>query len=349
MSAGETKSSSQESFMDNASTIAQSVKRDTDGTRNIVVPPYLIAGFSGDRSGSMCHIELASGKGLYKWLEETVGNAYQHGQNGRIFVTTFDDKTEKIIEGELIKDVKAKVDDGTYDSQFCCTAMKARGSTKLYDTAMEDLDRIVEARDNLFDSLPANIKNLNPDIAMIWACCTDGFDNKSVHTRKEFREKVLWARNKGVKCFFLAANQDAQVVGAEYGFNPDTSLTFGADVERTECALRSVTQVMREVSCGNSDSVFTQLMRETSAPPTFTPSTSPNTYGMQYMQGIPQLSRGRIQRQVAWPPTVPAIPMSNSPPVSPSNNDANGASGAAMVAMAGANITPTFVAEIGRS
>ena len=50
-------------------------------------------------------------------------------------------RPKRLLKASLLN-VKAKVDDGTYDSQFCCTAMKARGSTKLYDTTMEDLDRI---------------------------------------------------------------------------------------------------------------------------------------------------------------------------------------------------------------
>lgn len=259
--------SSSDTTANSSTGIAMGVKRGDSTERNEVVPQFLIAGFTGDRSGSMHGIDEASAKGLYKWLEDTTENAVKNGQTGKIFVTTFDNKSEKVIEGEAIKDVHKKISNNVIDLHFCETAMEARGTTKLFDTGISDLDNIVIARNSLFDNLPPSLKRINPKIAMIWACCTDGFDNTSTHTRQEFREKVLWARSKGVKCFFLAANQDAQAVGQEYGFNPDTSLTFGADVERVECAMRSVTQCMREASNGSTNYVFTQLMRTSSAPP----------------------------------------------------------------------------------
>mgnify|MGYP001593976033 CR=1 FL=1 len=263
------------------STIATGVKR-TDSTRNEVIPPYLIAAFTGDRSGSMEGIDEASAKGLFNWLKETTQSAVDNAQTGKIFVTTFDDETEKIIEDESISDIHNKIKNNNIDDDFCFQAMKARGTTKLYDTAITDLENIVIARDTLYESLPSRIRSLNPEIAMIWACCTDGFDNKSTHTRKEFREKVLWAREKGVKCFFLAANQEAQVVGRDYGFDPNTSLTFGADVEHVEFAMRSVTQCMRQVSQGNNNYVFSQMMREQSVPSTITPFNSPHNYSPIY-------------------------------------------------------------------
>ena len=37
-----------------------------------------------------------------------------------------------------------------------------------------------------------------------------------------------------MKCFFLAANQDAVMTGSRYGFSPDYSLTFGANYQQTQ-------------------------------------------------------------------------------------------------------------------
>ena len=70
-------------------------KRTDSNIRNQVVPPYLIAGFTGDRSGSMTGIDRASSKGLYKWLEETTEHSINNSQKGKIFVTTFDSDSEK--------------------------------------------------------------------------------------------------------------------------------------------------------------------------------------------------------------------------------------------------------------
>ena len=45
----------------------------------------------------------------------------------------------------------------------------------------------------------------------------------------------------------------------------------------------SVTQCMREASCGNDNYVFTQMMRQQSGPASFTPSNSPNTFNPAMM------------------------------------------------------------------
>ena len=318
MSTGETK----------VQNIAQGVKR-LNNKRSTVVPPYIIAGFTGDRSGSMEGIDKAAAEGLFNWLKDTTDNAVANSQNGKIFVTTFDDQPEKMIEGETVASIHKKISENKIDNKFCYNYMNARGTTRLYDTAIEDLDRIVEARDSLFESLSPEIKNLNPDIAMVWACCTDGFDNKSKHTRKDMRNKILWAREKGVKCFFLAANQEAQVIGREYGFDPETSLTFGADEEHVEIAMRSVTQCMREVSSGNDNYVFSQMMRQSSAPSTFTPSSSPN---------VPSFISSMLRQ-----PAVTHSPSMTNGSTIPFNS-------AASAATADANtITPSFIGQIGRS
>ena len=149
--------------------IARGVKRGDSTERSQVVPPFLIAGFTGDRSGSMSSIDLASAKGLYNWLKETTENSVDNGQTGKIFVTTFDNQPEKVIEGETITDVHKKIVNNEIDLDFCHGAMKARGSTKLYDTAITDLENIVMARDNLYENLPPAVKKINPNIAMIWA------------------------------------------------------------------------------------------------------------------------------------------------------------------------------------
>lgn len=241
------------------------------GSRDFSVPKWVIAGFTGDRSGSMETIDKTCGTGLFDWLSDIVDSANLHSQEGTIFVTTFDDESEKVVEGESLKDVYNKIINKEITNETCQEWMCARGLTKLYDTAIADLNNIIAARDAIYDSLPREVQALEPEISMVWACCTDGHDNKSVSTRKDFREKVLWARSKGVKCFFLGANQDAVDVGNQYGFDVEKSMTYGADEQHMACAMRSVTQVMRQASLGQ-DSVFTQMMREVSGPPSYNQS-----------------------------------------------------------------------------
>lgn len=230
--------------------------------------PFIFAGFTGDRSGSMQGIYNESAQGLYEWATELIESANQNNQQGRMFITCFDNKSEKRLDN-----VDFNKTNLTFEN--CKEWMKPRGSTRLYDTAIEDLENIVQKAEEFKKNLPRNIRDLNPEISIVWACCTDGFDNSSMKTSKDLKNKVLWAREKGVKCFFLAANQDAVTTGESYGFSPDQSLTYTASAQYAEMAFRNVSTNMRQASCGESYT-FTQLQRDSSLrtppPPQNTPT-----------------------------------------------------------------------------
>jgi hypothetical protein len=101
---------------------------------------------------------------------------------------------------------------------------------------------------------------------MTWVCCTDGFDNSSTFSKEDFCKSVTRAREYGVKCLFIATNQDAVISGQEYGFNPEESLTFSANKNNAESAFNSMSQTIRSVSSG-SQATFTPAMRTASIDP----------------------------------------------------------------------------------
>lgn len=237
-----------------------------NGGRDVATPLYVIASWTGDRSGSMTNISRTSGIGLYDWLKDITASATEHNQEGKIFVTTFSDESTSNVAGTPIKQVQQEIIENKITQDTCISWMEADGMTKLYDTAIAELKNIVEERDRMYDALPRQVKLLDPEISMVWACCTDGFDNKSTATITEFKQTVLWARSKGVKCFFLAANQDAEAVGQSYGFERDMSMTYTPDDYTAGYALRSVTQVMRQATTGSEDFHFTEVMRTQSCP-----------------------------------------------------------------------------------
>ena len=245
--------------------------------RQITVAPYVFAAFTGDRSGSMQGIYRESATGLYEWATDLIESANENNQQGRMFITCFDNKADKRLDNVDFKNVQIT-------QEKCMGWMKPRGSTRLYDTAIEDLDNIIEKVEEFKNNLPRAVKMLNPDVSIVWACCTDGYDNSSVNTGEDLKKKVLWAREKGVKCFFLAANQDAVTTGQSYGFSADTSMTYTADAEHSAMAFRSVSTNMKQASRGESFT-FTHCQRQSSlqsnqsqpnTPPS-APSTGPST------------------------------------------------------------------------
>lgn len=226
----------------------------------------VFAGFTGDRSGSMSSMGDSPGEGLYTWIKGQVEGAAENSQTGKLFVSTFDDKNEIRINNKSFDEIKV---DDDFKTQ-CLGWMNPRGCTQLYDSAIGDLTRLMRAKEEFEANMAPMLRELDPKIVMIWACLTDGFDNSSMATVAQFREKVEEAKDAGVKCFFLAANQDAISTGAQYGFDAACSLTIGADRQTSGNALRCLSQVTQQVASGGDQfQGFTSMMRQSSAPASF--------------------------------------------------------------------------------
>lgn len=235
------------------------------------IPNVVIAGFTGDRSGSMSSMGDAPTQGLHSWIVDQKKSVDENSQIGKMFVSTFDSVHAIRIDGENISDVNVTLEQ-------CRDWMEPRSMTKLYDSAIADLDRLIQAKIDYERNMPRSLRILDPKIVIVWACMTDGADNESKATVEDFKNKVKEARNvHDAKCFFLGANQDAVMTGAQFGFSQDCSLTFGASGPAVASALRSVTQVMREASQGSQQIGFTPVMRQSSAPPPSIPLQSPSS------------------------------------------------------------------------
>ena len=233
-------------------------------------PNIVIAGFTGDRSGSMCSMKNAPSDGLFAWINDQKKSVKDNSQVGKLFVSTFDDEHDVRIDGQNIADTNVTLEQ-------CREWMEPRSMTKLYDSAIDDLNRLIQAKTEYEQNMPRILKALDPKIVTVWACMTDGDDNLSTYTMVDFKNKVKEAQDEhDIKCFFLGANQDAIMTGRQYGFQENCSLTFGSSERCAGNAMRSVTQVMRQASSGSQEVGFSESMRVSSAPP------APQTARPQY-------------------------------------------------------------------
>ena len=222
---------------------------------NNPVPQWFFASFTGDRSGSMRELRGASATGLYDWIKTMKETASQNNQEAYLSVTTFDNVTKKIFNNTNSKDITFTIDDAN-------RVMNPRGTTKLYDTAISDIKNLIKNVNTFREKLHPMVKKLNPEISMTWVCCTDGMDNESKrYDADDLKRYVNYAKKLGIKCFFIAANQDAVTTGQQYGFDGDASLTFSSNRRNAAAAFRSVSYNMRRVSQGSSNTQFTQTMR----------------------------------------------------------------------------------------
>ena len=241
----------------------------------------VFAGFTGDRSGSMASMGNSPADGLYNWIKDQSDQASENSQTVKLFVSTFDTENIVCFDNKSIDDIK--VDDEL--KRNCELWMAPRGMTKLYDSAIADLTRLMRAKEEFEANMAPMLREIDPKIVMVWACLTDGFDNSSMSTVAMFRQKVEEAKAAGVKCFFLAANQDAITTGQQYGFDASCSMTIGADRQTSANAMRCLSQVTQQVSQGVDDfQGFTSMMRQRSAPP---PPTSFSTQATNFAPPIP--------------------------------------------------------------
>lgn len=207
-----------------------------------------------DHSGSMDDMFLTAPGGVHEIIVEQLNSAKKNGQIGRMFVSVFDDEHDMIINNEDFNNVCVSINDVK-------KWMKPRGCTRLYDSAIRDIDNLLYSIEEYKSSLAPEVLQLSPDIVAVWVCCTDGFDNMSDASVADFAEKVKEARNAGVKCMFIAANQDAVLSGQKFGFDKDASLTFGADNICAPQAFKCLSQNLRRATSTGTNVKFTQAQR----------------------------------------------------------------------------------------
>ena len=78
-------------------------------------------------------------------------------------------------------------------------------------------------------------------MSAVYCLVTDGFDNKSVRSHEELKNKIKEANEEGITCMYLGANQDAITTGGSFGFNMENCLNIDASGDGTEQGFRSAT------------------------------------------------------------------------------------------------------------
>lgn len=151
-----------------------------------------------------------------------------------------------------------------YSTEQLKVILKPNGSTRLIDTAYEELlDMQAKIQNN---------KDKYEKIIGVFALQTDGHDNQSnQYTSADLKEKIKDIEDMGIVCIFLASNQDAISSGANFGFQKQNSL--GLSATSSTDAYRSLSQATTRYANVNADPFenqyngFTELERESSLGP----------------------------------------------------------------------------------
>jgi len=221
--------------------------------------------FCGDRSGSMRQMGASPQKGTRNFLTKHRDLAKELKSKGDcnyiLELTTFDD----VSETSVFEDASKISDIDLSESE---RAMRPRGQTRLYDTAIECVERQQKRVDAFIGSLPSEscdlVRSNGDATVVIFALMTDGQDNASIVNVDKMNEAVREHRDSyGATCLFLAANQDAITTGQRFGFSGDTCLQMGNTYRTTMAAISSATQSTSRCVSGYSPA-FTFLERQVS-------------------------------------------------------------------------------------
>ena len=227
------------------------------GGRPEPAAPYVDAAAVLDRSGSMLDLLPGARAGVKIWLEKQ-----KQTKNCYVEVVTFDTVVEKPYVGYASMMMRRDMDN-------CLSALKARGMTRLYDTAVETIHRQMKRLAAWRSGLPKArmLTCLDMKPVSVLFVLTDGQDNESaVADAAAFKRALaLTKRDWGTLTIFAAANQDAMAAGQAYGFNPQTILQMDASPAAVTSVFRSAVASQGRAVSG-APPRMTAMERLTSAP-----------------------------------------------------------------------------------
>ena len=198
-----------------------------------------------DRSGSMCSFGGKQYDMAEHLLDDAKKQALETNQSASVTLVTFDYSVNTVLDDADL------LNDDLPTREAIESALEPRGSTRFNDTLIEQIDALMLKKETHLNSLSREARALNPDIAMVVIAITDGMDNESHHSVTETREKMKNFRKNGGRAILMAANMDAEAIGAMYGFNPEKSITVhSSDEVAIESCYRAVSGMARNLTQG---------------------------------------------------------------------------------------------------
>ena len=216
-------------------------------TENLAPAAYTDVTVIVDRSGSMGDVGAAVREGTAEFLQKHTAAALRQVPSSGdatpyfIRIVSFDDTSTVLYSGAATELCLA---DGTLDTDQLAAiyaGLVPRGTTRLIDTMLEEVEQQEARVIAIKDTWSTHTRALAPRMAVVLAVLTDGDDNASVGCPSDLQECMLAYRKRlNVACQFVAANQDATIQGARFGFPPETCLQMDADPQHARAAMRCV-------------------------------------------------------------------------------------------------------------
>jgi len=241
---------------------------------SFTVPPVasIVVGCA-DRSGSMMSYgQSGVGGQFYEQLKMLWTTANDSNIPTFFTLVTFDEMMEVFIEYFRLDGVKIEDLPSLQDFNG---ALRPRGCTKLYDSAVHSLDMLTTQKAHYISTLPTLLKRLDPVIATSFVLLTDGMDNASEAGSADVLREMMTKLKKdsSFTSIFLGANINAVETGAQMGFSKETSVQMNCSAGSASQCLRAVSNSLQRATTGDSTQI--ELPPPTIIPYSSTPPTMP--------------------------------------------------------------------------
>jgi hypothetical protein len=203
-----------------------------------------------DRSGSMECFSNAVREGVAELLQTHGQMANTASVEYNLRVVSFDDRSTVLYTGSASELLDSTGHLDTLKLSTISHGLIPRGSTRLYDTAVEEIQDQARRCEVYKTGISPEVLGLGVSMSVVFMLLTDGADNVSVRSPQALREAVeTHCVGHGTSAQFIAANQDAVGTGTQLGFPAETCLQMDADPDHGRAAMASATaSALRTVS-----------------------------------------------------------------------------------------------------
>lgn len=203
-----------------------------------------------DRSGSMTTFSNAVREGVAELLKTHAQTANSASMKYNIRVVSFDDRSTVLYTGSASELLDSTDQLDTLKLSVISKGLAPRGTTRLYDTAIVEIQDQSRRCKAYMTGLSSEVIRLGVSMSVVFILLTDGADNMSIRSPQALREAMEAHRAEHrVSAQFIAANQDAVATGTQLGFPAETCLQMDADPHHGRAAMASATaSALRAVS-----------------------------------------------------------------------------------------------------
>ena len=243
-----------------------------------------------DRSGSMDSFSNAVREGVADLLKTHAQTASSAPVKYNLRVVSFDDQSTVLYTGSASELLDSTGQLDTLKLSVISQGLIPRGATRLYDTAIEEIENQASRCEAYKTGISPEVLRLGISMSVVFILLTDGADNMSACSTRVLREAMeAHCMEHGVSAQFIAANQDAVETGTQLGFPAETCLQMDADPQHGRAAMASATASALRTISGQSGA-FLESERTASSQ---LPSYDASPWVMDYSTGSLELEPSR--------------------------------------------------------